>query len=358
MDDLRKLLSAKHQKQLAIMEYLLQHTCASLEQLEKVTNSSKRTLISYLEELERRTDFFSIEKKKNSYVLLKNKSMSYSTIYHYLYQESIQLNVLEYIFLHPFATTNEILQVFGLSSSQFRRIKNRLICCLESHQIYLSTSPFHFLGEFKKLSCFFLLFHIEKYHFLECFTTRKELTVINQFVSSFSHLNVSFCEHYKEHLKIHIWVTIKLSGHFPGMLTVSSFSSFDSALFFVDYLLFEKVFKVSYSRFLHSKLSELYLTLSQNVQSDEKKKQKEAFAHFRTSIYHLLGEDTVTEFPLFIDPVFEQFHGKYYILNNSKQRFVTEFFRQYSCFPAVLSQQLMGIILNFKKKIEGHALVF
>ncbi|GMB98988.1 hypothetical protein K2D_20340 [Enterococcus hirae] len=59
-------------------------------------------------------------------MLRKNKPISYSEVYSYIYQDSVQLQFISLVFSRPFITTSEILKKLKISKSQFRRIKKQV----------------------------------------------------------------------------------------------------------------------------------------------------------------------------------------------------------------------------------------
>ncbi|EMF0060189.1 MarR family transcriptional regulator [Enterococcus hirae] len=122
---MRAILSKKHYIQLIILETYLANGQVTVQQLEETTQATKQTILKQLNELENR-GFFQVEKKKDHLLLRKNKPISYSEVYSYIYQDSVQIQFISLVFSCPFITTSEILKKLKISKSQFRRIKKQV----------------------------------------------------------------------------------------------------------------------------------------------------------------------------------------------------------------------------------------
>jgi hypothetical protein len=355
---MKVFLSTKHQIQLEIMEIFLEQQQASLEELETATSTSKQTILRYIEEIEQMTDFFQIQKKKNELYLLKNNHIDYSTIYHYFYQHSLQFKLLEHILLHPFLSTTDILEQLAISKSQFRRIKKQLSECLEDYGVTLTDSPFHFTGEFSKLCNFFVTFITEKYFSVDEFIKKEEEALIEQIVQGFAALpHLSGFQDYQR-LKIWIWVVIKMSSHFPRLVTTTELLDFDNYQIVINNQEFEKIFKIPYTGFVHSRLSKLHHMLKNPKLTPEMQLKKNALDHLYKRLYELFGSQMLKEIPLVFAASLSLYHGRSYILNHAKKRFVFGFFKQNGSFSPLVSQQLKKELTVFRGVLRDDDLFF
>ncbi|EPH95602.1 M protein trans-acting positive regulator [Enterococcus faecalis 13-SD-W-01] len=355
---MKVFLSTKHQVQLEIMEIFLEQQQSSLEELEETTGASKQTVLRYIEELEQMTDFFQIQKKKSELYLLKNNRINYSAIYHYFYQHSLQFKLLELVLLQPFLSTTDILDQLDISKSQFRRIKKQLSECLEYYGVTLTDSPFHFTGEFSKLCNFFVTFITEKYFSLKEFINEEEAPLIEQIVQGFSNLpHLSGFQDYQR-LKVWIWVVIKMSSHFPRLVTTTEFLDFDNYQIVINNQKFEHVFKIPYTGFVHSTLSKLHYMLKKPILSPEMNLKKDALNHLYKRLYELFGNQTFKEVPMVFDTSLSLYQGRSHILNHAKKRFVFEFFKQNGSFSSLISQQLKKELTVFRGVLRDDDLFF
>lgn len=355
---MKAFLSTKHQVQLEIMEVFLEQQQISLEELEKTTGTSKQTLLRYIEELEQTTDFFQIKKKKSELYLLKNNCINYSTIYHYFYQHSLQFKLLELILLQPFLSTTDILEQLDISKSQFRRIKKQLAKGLEHYDVTLTDSPFHFTGEFSKLCNFFITFITEKYFSLEEFIKKEEAALIEQIVQGFSALPyLSGFQDYQR-LKIWIWVVIKMSSHFPRLVTTTELLDFDNYQIVINNQKFEKIFKIPYTGFVHSRLSKLHHMLKNPKLTPEMQLKKNALDHLYKRLYELFGTPMSKEIPFVFIPSLSLYQGKNHILDHAKKRFVFGFFKQNGSFSPLVSQQIKKELIVFRGVLRDDDLFF
>lgn len=354
---MKQLLSTKHQAQLIIMEAFLEKYEITIEELEQLTGASKQTIRSYIDEVKQSTDFFSIQKGMGTYFLKRNHRTNYSTIYHYFYQESIQLKLLEIIFLHPFIQTKEIVQQFGISRSQCNQLRHTLKQVCASYGFSLSDSPFRFQGDYHKICAFFIAYMFEKYDFIDDYVTPKENHLLDQIVLSFVDLPYVGGVQDQQRLKTWLWVVIKLSKHFPELST-EEFKDIDESQLVFSYQEFEEAFSVNFTDFLHAVFSQLYLFLEGQVTAPEKVKKKKAVFDFFETLYALFDSPKKFDDQRVVDIALSVYVGPNYILNKKKQRFVLNFFEQNSCFSQEISETLSQEIKKLRAILKEDALFF
>lgn len=354
---MKQLLSTKHQAQLIIMEAFLEKYEITIEELEQLTGASKQTVRSYIDEIKQSTDFFSIQKGVGTYFLKRNHRTNYSTIYHYFYRESIQLKLLEIIFLHPFIQTKEIVQRFGISRSQCNQLRHTLKQVCTSYGFSLSDSPFRFQGDYHKICAFFIAYMFEKYDFIGDYVSPKENQLLDQLVLSFASLPDVGGLQDKQRLKTWLWVIIKLSKHFPELL-IEEFDDVDDSHLVFSYQDFEETFSVNFTGFIHAALSQLHSYLEGQVVLPEKVIKKQAVFSFFETLYDLFDCPKKFNDQRVVDVALSLYAGPNYILNKKKQRFVLNFFEQNSCFSHSISETLYREIKKLRAILREDALFF
>ncbi len=350
---MRTLLSKKDRAQLTILEVLLEKRKISIDDLAKASHISKQTLASYLDELFITLPFLQIKRKKNELALLNNTFVGYPAVYSHFYHHSDHLAFLEYIFFHPFTQTNQLIAQLQLNPSQYRRIKKQTIDFLEKNHIVLSDSPLHFKGDFYHLARFFTIFLSEKYPVLDQLLPDGELNVVREIVTGFSKRIPE-----ELHVELYLWVMIKLSMHYPRRLTDSFNQEMDYSTILIHQRRFEQTFKIPYSAFIHNIFVHCHAILNPADLITEKRRFKTELLFLREKIYQIFCEKSISSLSASIDLVVHFWHGKNYLLNPFKKRFVLEFFMQNSCFSSAISEQLKKEILSFRIKLNDDDLFF
>lgn len=354
---MKQLLSTKHQTQLIIMEAFLEKNEITIEELETLTGASKQTIRTYIDEVKQSTDFFHIQKGKGTYFLKRNNRTTYSTIYRYFYQHSIQLQLLEIIFLNPFIQTKEIVQRFGISRSQCNQLRHTLKKVCESYGFSLSDSPFRFQGDDYKICAFFIAYMFEKYDFADEYISPKENQLLDQLIPSFANLPLVGGLQDRHRVKTWLWVIIKLSKHFPEYLN-QKFDNTDAFKSVFSYQDFEDTFSVSFSGHINHVFSQLYLFLEEKITVPELVRKKESFVSFFQTLYSLFNCTETFDDKRLIDVALLLYIGPNYILNKKKHRFVLNFFEQNSCFSKEISEKLYHEILHLRTIIGADGLFF
>lgn len=354
---MRQLLSVKHAIQLTIMEAFLEKNEIRIEELEAMTGASKQTIRTYIDEIEQSTDFFVIQKGLGTYFLKRNNRTTYSTIYRYFYQQSIHLRLMEYIFLNPFSQTKDIVQHFEISRSQFNQLRHNLKDVCQLYDFSLSDSPFKLQGDYHTICAFYIPYMLEKYDRTDEFISTKENKVLDQLLLSFTNLPQRGGIQDQHRLKVWLWVTIKLSRHFPEYLN-HGFSEADNDHFVLSHQQFEEAFSVKFPGFINSALSELYYYMEQDVASPELVNKKKAALTFAQNLFDLLGGNVPFANSRLLDITLSLHKNRNYILNNQKQRFVQNFFEQNSCFSKKVSQALQQEIVRYRRALANDSLFF
>lgn len=364
---MKAILSKKHYIQLIILETYLANGQVTVQQLEETTQATKQTILKQLNELENR-GFFQVEKKKDHLLLRKNKPISYSEVYSYIYQDSVQLQFISLFFSRPFITTSEILKKLKISKSQFRRIKKQVADFLNCHDICLTDSPFYFTGDSSKLYQFFYVFFSEKYHANTQYILPKEQLILDQLLQAFTELPNFSTSREQQRLSSWIWVIIKLSVHIQKSTTYyksadkkaisSATLPFDDSRIVIDYAHFKEVFKLSYTGVVQSNLLTFQSMMKEPKLSLEMQEKKQSLIQLTTELYQLFGENKEIELHYSIDQSLTLSGKIKYLLNDQKKRFVIEFFKQNGRFSAHTANRLLQKLITFRNEINDDPLFY
>lgn len=287
----KKFLSHRHFCQLKIIEFFLENSTATISELEKITGCSKQTILAYLDELETNMEFFSYKKKNNSIGVINNSQLSYSSMYHYFYERSLNLQILEIIFFNPYIYTSDIINMLGISKSTFTRIKSHLDTQLLEYDIFISSSPFVLTGDLKNLVSFFVSYMYEKYDFSSDFISNEQndflLHIINS-LGSVNHLD-GFQDTHR--ITIWLWVIIKIFRHQPNPIQYDSNQPSKKHHILVNENRFREAFGFSYSPTLHLIISKLFsLLTSEDISTITNKLN--GVNHFLNAMYSIFQVDT------------------------------------------------------------------
>ncbi|MGM0214881.1 helix-turn-helix domain-containing protein [Enterococcus sp. AZ109] len=354
---MKELLSAKHQIQLTIMEAFIKRNEVTIEELEAMTGASKQTILTYIDEIEQSTDFFEIQRGLKTYFLKRNNRTTYSAIYRYFYQESVQLRLMEFIFLNPYTQTKDIVKNLSISRSQFNQLRQNLKHICQLYNFSLSDSPFHLQGDYHAICSFYIAYMLEKYDRLDEFISAKENKLLDQLVLSFTNLPLVGGIQDNQRLKVWLWVLIKLSKHFPQSLSLDVYKG-DSNLFVFSHQQFEEAFEVKFSGFINTVLTELGSFLEEAVNSPELLEKKTAALTFAKNLFAVLGSKESFSNSRVLDATLSLYKTRNYILNNKKLRFVQSFFEQNSCFSEPIAQGIQKELLHFRQAIKNDGLFF
>lgn len=350
-------LSHRHFSQLKIIEFLLENSTATISQLEKITGCSKQTVIAYLEELESDMDFFSYKKKNDLIGVVTNNQLSYSSIYHYFYDQSLSLQILEIIFLNPYIYTSDLINILGISKSNFTRIKSQLDKQLMVYDLSITNSPFVLTGELKNLVSFFVSYMYEKYTFSSEFISVEQNNLLQHIITSFSnvsHLNGPQDTH---RLTIWLWVVIKIFCHTPNSIQTNHIQSTQTHHVLVNENRFSEAFGFNYSPTLHLIISRLFTLLTTEDSSTIIYKLN-SIEHFLSILYSIFNVDTSNISLAPYRVVLLLYTGKNFILNNEKKRFVLAYFKRDGHFPEHIALTLRKELKLLKNTIKDEHLFF
>lgn len=352
------LLSSQHFSQLIMLEFLMENPDTDIAQLKKITKSSEKTILAYLDELESGMKFFSYKKKNNSIKLVSNNQFSYNSMYTYFYDQSTNLQALEIIFLHPYIKTNDLAERLEISISKCIRIKNHINSCLAPYDISITDSPFLLTGSVKNIVNFFVPFFYEKYGFSNEFMTVNQykvlLHIVTSFTSVFPHLNGVQDTH---RLTIWLWVIIKISRHDPQPTPSNSEQPLRTDTVIVNKDRFSEAFGFNYSQPLHRSISRLFtLLLSENPVTIGP--SVNGIEHFLTSFYGVFNTENPDSPLLLYRAVLAVSTGKNFILNNEKKRFVLSYFNRYGHFSEQRSLALKKELQLLKNTLKNDNLYF
>lgn len=353
-----EILSKKHQIQLSIMILLLERDYITLGEMEDIVGVSTPTLLTYLQNLEEETDFFEIQRNKNYIFPIKTHRINYSTIYHFFYRKSLNLQFIEIVFLNPFISKEELQNKMKISKSTLDRIKKHLERPLKSYNVAISDSPYHFEGDFHSVCAFIVSYMYEKYCFTQQFINQQENTILDRLIEPFFELQQIEGFQDIERLKTWIWGMIKLTRHYPNRLHGQVKGNHQFHGFVISEKQFESVFSVKFYGYCYHTLSQLYAFLSIDQSIKDKTEKKQAITDFVNSIYNYFSVDSIFESDALVESILQLHRGKNYILNNEKERFVIEFFLRNGCFSQRDSKFIELSLRKLNDRINDPYLYF
>ncbi|OJG83021.1 hypothetical protein RV14_GL002024 [Enterococcus ratti] len=268
------------------------------------------------------------------------------------------MQLLYFIFLHPFTTTSEIVQTFNLSKTKFQNIKKQLVTGLGYYGFSITDSPFCFTGNFNKLCQFFEVFLSEKFYSFNEYMLPKEQELIEQILQGFADIpNFSVLQQ-QQKLKKCVWVIIKLSAHFPKIKNTKKIVMFNKHSIVIDHSQFKEVFQLPYSDEIQKKLTECYLAFKNPILPSKMKQKKEALITLITHLYELFGQSKKFTIPPMIHTKLARYEGISYLINHEKKRFIFEFFKHNGNFSLHISQSLLNELITFRNAINDDSLFY
>ncbi|EOH86185.1 helix-turn-helix domain-containing protein [Enterococcus villorum] len=340
------------------MESFLEEQTVTIQQLEEKTGATKQTIHKQIRELEQIFSF-RLKKYRNTFYLQNKEMINYTTISHYFYHHSIQLQLVSFIFFHPFASTAKIANTLEISETKFRNVYKQVTTALKLYDISLTKSPFCFVGDFNKMRQFFQVFFSEKYYTIEEYITSDEQEIIEKILQGFVHsTNESSCR--TQQLNSLIWVTIKLSAHLQNTCFFLSETKVSQQIV-IDYATFNDVFKIPYPGLVEWKISVLHTTLTEMNLSPELLTKRQAFVSLATGLYELFNIPQVKLDEKIYDivtTILIQYTGVTYLLNHQKKQFVFAFFKQNGNFSIPISNLFLNKLTTFKNDLQDESLFY
>lgn len=166
---MRNLLSTKDQRQLRLMETLIQHRdWLKLHELADMLGCTERILKSDLNELRTAFPTIDIQSSINGIMIDLEVNTSFEDVYQYFLAHSQSFRLLEYLFFNEGLPIYRTIENLHYSNANLYRLGRNITKTLSSQfQIELSFTPSEIRGNEIDIRYFFAQYFSERYYFLD-----------------------------------------------------------------------------------------------------------------------------------------------------------------------------------------------
>ena len=166
---MRSLLSTKEQRQLRLLEILIQkRDWIRLNELAQTLECTERILKNDLNELRTAFPSFKIQSSINGIMLNLDTAASIEDIYIYFLSHSQSFQLLEYMFFNEGLPIYRTVEKLHSSNANLYRLGNRITTILSKQfQIELSFTPTSLNGNEIDIRYFYAQYFSERYYFLD-----------------------------------------------------------------------------------------------------------------------------------------------------------------------------------------------
>ena len=186
------LLSNHDQRMLDLLEKL--NTVQDrilLSELSEDLNIPLRSLSTYIQEFNKYNSQIQISTSKQGAKLLIDKNESFRKVYKIIYENSLELTILDQLYREEFKTLEDIAEHNFISLSTAKRIFSKLKTILKKDKISLVATPLSIGGSEHKVREFFSYFYEEKFPNLE-FITADQMSLLTPLINElFSERNIT-----------------------------------------------------------------------------------------------------------------------------------------------------------------------
>ena len=164
---MRNLLSTKDQRQLRLMETLIQHrNWMKLHELAEKLGCTERILKSDLNELRAAFPTIDIQSSINGIMIDLNRQTSLEDIYQYFLANSQSFQLLEYLFFNEGQPIYRTIENLHSSTANLYRVGRNTTKVLSSQfQVELSFTPSEIRGNEIDIRYFYAQYFSERYYF-------------------------------------------------------------------------------------------------------------------------------------------------------------------------------------------------
>lgn len=204
---MRSILSSHDMKILLFLEELnKKRSRVSISQLSDTLKIPIRTLSSYIQEFNDYGLSIKISSSNRGIQLKIPSNTSFRCIYQEIYKRSLELSIIQQLFLSGGQTIDELSDTFFVSSSTIKRSISRVNNILKPDNISISSNQNILSGNEKKIRQFLSFFYLEKYADLE-FLNDDEAHILSTLITNlFQELGVKI---YKNQLSKYMrWMYI------------------------------------------------------------------------------------------------------------------------------------------------------
>jgi Transcriptional antiterminator len=206
---MRELLSIHSIRQLALLEYLMRCSTATIAEISAATGYAPRTLWQDIQEVNGYLAPIRIETTNTGVMLNIPPSLSIRAIYRLLLAGSKEYNLLEYLFLNEGGSLEEVADNLYLSLSTLRRMIAEMNKKLEKHRIKIAVAPTKIIGDELSVSQFYIALFSEKYYNLSDFLQCGEFQTLNLLLNKICKEN-SWQLTFPDMQKLRLWGYVRL----------------------------------------------------------------------------------------------------------------------------------------------------
>lgn len=162
---MRSLLSSVNNRQLGLIEYLDTHkNGVNIYALTEKLNYSKRLLREDITDINKNSDCLTVVSEKGFLYLNYKKDKTIDSVVQYMFNHTLGLQILEYIFYNENLTPDDLAQLCGVSPSTIYRTVNKISRVMTEHyDISVDHHPCRLAGDEWDIRNFYTNYFLEKY---------------------------------------------------------------------------------------------------------------------------------------------------------------------------------------------------
>lgn len=346
---MRELLTTHSLRQLELLEYLYDNEWVTLGNICKTLNYSEKAIRTDIQNLNEQSEYLTIETSlKYGISLAIPNNCSRTIIYSYILFESMEFNLLEFIFFNENFSVDKLADNLFVSVSSLRRTIKKLNKLLLKYNFQISSSPFKLIGNEAAIRNFMIHFIFEKYSDSNYPFSKFQLSMLEH-IFYFVEQKATFSLNYPDIDKLKIWTMVAItriknenslskkddsqSGYFDEILNNQMFTK-----------TFELIFKIKldadtlnqiFSIFLNERYAENSSQLKKIINNNPK--QMELHDKFKLLLTHLSSELNI-EIPNFDHVLLHLFnennllYGDTHVLFNKHKYFIFSSYSQNKMF--------------------------
>ncbi|AMC94120.1 hypothetical protein AOC36_09000 [Erysipelothrix larvae] len=178
------LLSKRDQRIVQILDYLVDTRKTSLQALSKGSNVPERTLWGDIKRINEMCEPTQIVSTSEGVELYIPSEYNERYLFDKILEESVELRVLEDIFLQKVWSIGGLAERLFLSEVTVRRLIQQINKGLEKFNIQISSNPLEIKGDTKAIIQLFTIFFLEKYNRVNLFMKPEEIEAVELLLHS------------------------------------------------------------------------------------------------------------------------------------------------------------------------------
>jgi len=182
---MKMLLSKHYLRHLELLEFLILNKShwILLKTISKHLNTPIRTIHSDIKEINSYLSPLSIIASSSGVKLSIPSNYSERYIYKKILDQSLEFNILEFIFFHDDETIQSLSDHFHISESTAKRTLKKINQSLLEESFSICTNPLSILGDERKINQFMSFYFSEKYFFQEEFMSPTQIDLITTLIT-------------------------------------------------------------------------------------------------------------------------------------------------------------------------------